>query len=362
MNRQPTSPDDVQAAVKQHHGLLPFGGRTKSALSTPSNGAVGLDMRGLTGIIDYQPTEYTFTAWAGTPVQAVATELAANGQYLPFDPLWVKQGATLGGTVAANSGGPGRYRYGGVRDFILGLRFVDGTGNLVHGGGKVVKNSAGFDIPKFMVGSLGRFGVFVDLTFKVFPQPRTYATLKASYPTLDGAIQAMYTLSTAPFDMDVLDLEAHDDQFVLLIRLGGLANAMPGRLARLQTFLSNDAPPQSSETVQAEADLALWEQINGLSWLPAGTQLVKLPLTPQRIGLLEGRFTPQARRYSAAGNVAWLAVDDLEALDAVLRDIDLTGLVMVGQSERLYLGERKGLPLAQRVKQALDPHGRFLAV
>ena len=107
--------------------------------------------------------------------------LAEHGQYLPFDPPLAAAGATLGGTVAAGLSGPGRYRYGGVRDFVLGVRFVDGMGNLVRGGGKVVKNAAGFDFPKLMVGSLGRLGVLAELSFKVFPQPPAFATLAVSY-------------------------------------------------------------------------------------------------------------------------------------------------------------------------------------
>ena len=92
--------------------------------------------------------------------------------------MWVDAGATLGGTVAAGVSGPGRFRFGGVRDFILGVRFVDGQGRLLRMGGKVVKNCAGFDLPKFFVGSLGRFGVLAEVTFKVFPAPASRLTLK----------------------------------------------------------------------------------------------------------------------------------------------------------------------------------------
>ena len=115
-------------------------------------------------------SEFTFTALAGTPVREIAAALAERGQYLPFDPMLREAGATLGGTVAAGLSGPGRFRYGGLRDFILGVRFVDGEGRLLRLGGKVVKNAAGFDLPKFFVGSLGRFGVLAEMTFKVFPK------------------------------------------------------------------------------------------------------------------------------------------------------------------------------------------------
>jgi glycolate oxidase FAD binding subunit len=93
--------------------------------------------------------------------------------------------------MAAGLSGSGRQRYGGVRDFLIGVRFVDGQGRLVRGGGKVVKNAAGFDLPKLFVGSAGRLGVIVEASFKVFPQPPAFATLRAPQPSLDAALTAL---------------------------------------------------------------------------------------------------------------------------------------------------------------------------
>src|SRR5687767_7639171 len=134
------SPDSlaaVCAAVRGHRCLLPSGGGTKPALSRAPEGVVRLDMRGLSGIVEYEPDEFAFTALAGTPLAVVQAELANNGQYLPFDRPLATEGATLGGTVAAGLSGPGRLRYGGVRDFIVGVQWVDGRGELIRGGGKV---------------------------------------------------------------------------------------------------------------------------------------------------------------------------------------------------------------------------------
>ena len=158
---RPASIAEVQAAVRAAppgNRILARGRGTKPPLSTPPEGAVALDVSGLSGISEYEPGEFTFTALAGTPISEIAAALAEHGQFLPFDPPLVEAGATLGGTVAAGLSGPGRYRYGGVRDFILGVRYVDGAGEVVRTGGKVVKNAAGFDISKLMVGSLGAFG------------------------------------------------------------------------------------------------------------------------------------------------------------------------------------------------------------
>jgi glycolate oxidase FAD binding subunit len=364
MSLQPTNPEELQLMVRSNQALLPCGGGTKPALSTPTPGVTQLDLSQLSGIIEYEPSEYTFTAYAGTPAKEVATVLAGHGQYLPFDPLLLKQGATLGGTVAANTGGSGRYRYGGVRDFILGVRFVDGQGQLVRGGGKVVKNSAGFDLPKLMVGSLGRYGVFVDLSFKVFPEPRAYTSLQLTYPSLDLALQTIYRLSTTSFDIEALDLIPFDPpQFTLALRLGGLAEALPDRAGRLQNFLKTETNPARVETLQDEVETSFWDQARECCWAAPGLSLVKTPLSPKQIPALEQLLSPDIpRRYSAGGNVAWLAAPNLDDLDSRLSQLGLAGLVLLGPPGRSYLGLRKGLSLAQRVKKALDPAGKFLEV
>ncbi|MCB0211642.1 MAG: FAD-binding protein [Anaerolineae bacterium] len=365
MSPQPTTLEELQSIIKENQALLPIGGGTKPALSTAFNGATRLDMSRLSGIIEYEPGEYTFTAYAGTPVRDIVAALAEHGQYLPFDPPLIKQGATLGGIIAANTAGSGRYRYGGVRDFIIGVRFVDGRGQLVRGGGKVVKNAAGFDLPKFMVGSAGRFGAFVDVSFKVFPEPRAYVTLKTVFAGLGPALEAIYSLFTAPNEMDVLDLEPlADGQFSLIMRLGGLSNALPGRIERLQAFLSAKTEMLSHEVIQAEVDAALWQQVNAFSWVPDGSHLVKVPISPKRIPLLENVMLSlkPLRRYTAGGNVAWLAVSDIEQLDGLLNTLNLPGLVLFGPPGRPFIGPRPGISLARRVKQALDPSGKFLEI
>lgn len=359
---KPETVDEVQEIVLAHDAVLPRGGGSKPALSDPLRQVTTLQMGGLSGIIEYQPGEYTFTAYAGTAVSEVAAALAENGQYLPFDPLLAAAGATLGGTVAANTSGSGRYRYGGVRDFLLGIRFVDGRGRLVRGGGKVVKNSAGFDLPKFFVGSLGRYGVLVELTFKVFPQPRAYTTLTADYAHLGAAQQATFALAVKPFEMDALDLVPQQNgRCALHIRLGGLPQALPERAARLRDFLQRETAVAQTNTLTGDADAALWQDVNRCAWAGAGLSLVKIPIPPKLLPTLDAQIAHEARRYTAGGNVAWVAVADTAALRQTLAAMDLAGLQLNGRSDTPILGARKGLSLAQRVKQALDPHGVFLS-
>jgi glycolate oxidase FAD binding subunit len=125
-----------------------------------------------------------------------------------------------------------------VRDFILGVNFLDGIGELVRSGGKVVKNAAGFDLPKFMVGSLGCYGVLVKLAFKVLPRPESTATLSARYSSLVNGLEALVRLTRQPLELFALDL---DRDARLLVRVGGGAETIPSRLERLKLAWNHGA-------------------------------------------------------------------------------------------------------------------------
>ncbi|MGB6042615.1 MAG: FAD-binding protein, partial [Pirellulales bacterium] len=226
--------DEVRDAVTSHDRIKVCAGNSKPALTDGAN----LSLQSLNGVLEYQPSEYTFTALAGTRISEVEDLLAQNRQYLPFDPPLAAAGATVGGTVAAGLSGSGRYRYGGVRDFLIGVTFISGDGRTVSGGGKVVKNAAGFDIPKLMVGSLGRFGVLVELTFKVFPARDASATIAIDTGDLPSAISLMNTLAVSSEDLDRLDLEPPGR---LMVRISGIHDALSARIARVKRLIPPDA-------------------------------------------------------------------------------------------------------------------------
>jgi glycolate oxidase len=344
----------LQDAVREHPRVLPRGGGSKPALSTPPEGVVPLVVAGLRGIVEYDPAELTITALAGTPVRVVQAELAAHGQHLPFDPPLARAGATLGGVVAAGTSGPGRYRHGGVRDFIIGARFVDGTGALVGGGGRVVKNAAGFDLPRLMVGSMGRLGVLVELAFKVFPAPPAWGTLVAQAPGLDSALDAIECAGAAGLDIEALDLEPPGR---LLIRLGGPQPALEPRLERLRRVLGLPA-----EKVLGARDAALWDAARRLAWAPPGSSVVRIATGPRRAAALDPALDGMPRRYSSGAAAAWVAWPPdrpLEALDALLREVGAGGVRLTGPAGPVLLGAVGGGAFAERVRRGLDPDGRF---
>lgn len=384
---------EIQDAVKGAERVRVRGGGSKPSLSLRScNDDIQLlDLSNLQGVVDYQPEEYTFTARAGTSVAEVAAMLAEEGQYLPFDPPLADRGATLGGTVAAGLSGAGRYRYGGIRDFLIGIRFVDGQGQEIRGGGAVVKNAAGFDFPKLFVGSLGRLGILTELTFKVFPQPPAFATLAAEFDALSDLLAALNAVTGSDIDLHAVDFAPTEEGWTLWVRIGGLVTALEERAQALKTVVST-AVGRTRRLVlyHDQEEDSLWQMARSMTWLTERAGLVRVPLTPQRIAEVENAIsgsTAAMRRYSVGGNLLWLGwsddttpalvdgdQDSPRDLHRLLLKLDLQGIQLIGQARRTpaqrnaenanceyepLLGRPLQNAFLRRVAAALDPEGKF---
>lgn len=359
---KPNTIAELQENILLDQSFILRGAGTKPALSSYSNGSKLIELNSIRGILEYDPGEYTFTALGGTSLQEINHVLAEHHQFLPFDPPLVEAGATLGGTVAAGLSGPGRYRFGGVRDFIIGVKYIDGKGRIIRGGGKVVKNSAGFDLPKLMVGSLGQYGALVELAFKVFPHPEAYLTLRADYPSIDTALDALIQVSTISMDLFALELYPTENGASMLIRLGGIAGSFSNRVIRLQTKVLTNPVPNHVEIVEGEAEAAIWQEAREFTWVPSGSLLVKVPLTPKRVPTLDEQLVKHnaLRRYSVGANLGWVVwSESVEALDIILKEMALSGLILFGADKQTQLGKSTGEVFARRVKDALDPQQRW---
>ena len=168
--------DCVRAADADRIPLRLHGGGTKDFYGEPASGEP-LDLRPVSGIVSYEPTELVVTVRCGTPLAELEQALAAKRQYLAFEPPHFGASATVGGMVAAGLSGPRRATAGAVRDFVLGAVLMNAQGELLHFGGQVMKNVAGYDVSRLLAGSLGILGPIVQVSLKVLPLPAAEATV-----------------------------------------------------------------------------------------------------------------------------------------------------------------------------------------
>lgn len=169
--------DRVRAAAADGTALRIRGSGSKDFYGEPAVGEL-LETAPLRGITSYEPTELVVTARAGTPLAELEAVLAERGQCLPFEPPHFGPGTTVGGMVAAGLSGPARASVGAVRDYVLGVTLLNGKGELLTFGGQVMKNVAGYDVSRLMVGSLGTLGLIAEVSLKVLPMAPGEATLK----------------------------------------------------------------------------------------------------------------------------------------------------------------------------------------
>ncbi len=349
----PATIDQLQELVRQLPQVLPCGGGTKTALSNRAN----LSMARLAGLVEYQPQEFTFTALAGTRVSELQAALEQNGQFLPFDPVQVEAGSTIGGTIASGLSGPGRFRYGPLRDFLVGVRFLTSDGRLIYGGGRVVKNAAGFDLPKLMVGSLGTLGVLVEATFKVFPRPAATATLRIEYRSWAELLDDLTQWTSRPWDFSALDIEPPG---CIWIRISGEVQALAQRIDRCSR-----AAQGRIELWENEADY--WRQVREFRFVPSGFGLARVAFQPQLIPEFEAEAEQHQwgpRRYSAAGHALWVCLPerkDWDQLDKLLQHLGRPGCAILGPPDvPICLGNTAGGLLAERLRRVFDPLGKFV--
>jgi glycolate oxidase FAD binding subunit len=194
---------ELQQAIKQAHNdqtlLNIIGNGTKSFYGPPAQGQ-RFEVAAHYGIIDYEPSELVLTARAGTPLTEIEALLDEGGQMLAFEPPHYGNGATLGGTIAGGFSGPRRPYTGAARDFVLGIKCINGKGDLLKFGGQVMKNVAGYDISRLMVGALGTLGVLLEVSLKVLPKPTHEITVVLEKQP-DKAVNAMNRWAAQPLPL-----------------------------------------------------------------------------------------------------------------------------------------------------------------
>jgi glycolate oxidase FAD binding subunit len=266
----------VRACFAENVAVYPLGGETSLDFGLPgSREGIGLSLGELNRVIDYPARDMTITVEAGITMQALAETLAAERQRLPIDVPHAER-ATLGGVVATNFNGPRRYGQGTVRDYVIGISAVDGTGMPFHGGGRVVKNVAGYDFCKLLTGSLGTLAVITQLTLKVIPLPEKTALAATRVRDLDHAerlLGALVHSGTAPAAIELLagpewgdvlhefgDEAPLDQDLALVAGLEGTAVEVDWQLQTLEREWREQGAAGLGH-VAGEAAEALWRRL-----------------------------------------------------------------------------------------------------
>jgi glycolate oxidase FAD binding subunit len=219
--------DRIRAAHAEETPLVIHGGGSKTFYGNPDEGEV-LATRALAGVVDYQPKELVLTARAGTPLAELEALLAEHRQMLAFEPPHFDGAATLGGCVASGLSGPRRPYAGSVRDFVLGVRMIDGSGQPLRFGGQVIKNVAGYDVSRLMVGALGTLGLLTEVSLKVLPRPTAETTLQFELDEA-AAIQRMNQWAGQPLPLSATSWHAG----LLSVRLSGAHSAVRAAQVKL---------------------------------------------------------------------------------------------------------------------------------
>ena len=210
----------IRAAHENQSPLIIQGGGSKTFYGGADEGEV-LSSRALTGVVDSQPKELVLTARAGTPLAEIEALLAEQNQMLAFEPPHFGGPATLGGCIAAGLSGPRRPYAGAARDFVLGVRMIDGTGQPLRFGGQVIKNVAGYDVSRLMVGALGTLGLITEASLKVLPTPAAETSLQFELDEA-AAILTLNQLAGQPLPLSATSWHAR----LLTVRLSGAASAV----------------------------------------------------------------------------------------------------------------------------------------
>jgi glycolate oxidase FAD binding subunit len=225
--------DRIRAAANDKTMLKIVGGNSKEFYgnnnfnSTPNKVEI-IETRHHQGIISYEPSELIITARAGTPLKEIETLLAENNQMLPFEPPHFGEHATLGGAIATGLSGSRRPFTGSTRDFVLGTKIISGKGEIMSFGGQVIKNVAGYDVSRLMVGALGTLGLLLEISIKVLPRPHTEVTQSIGMSQQEALIK-MSELNQSSLPLSAL---AFADE-KLHIRLSGAASAVSAAQKKL---------------------------------------------------------------------------------------------------------------------------------
>lgn len=378
----------VADAAREGRALAVSGGNTRAGFGQKVEGAAFTSKR-LKGIVAYNPSEMTLTALAGTPVAEIEAELADNGQMMAFEPadhrmmMGTEGVPTIGGLFATNTSGPRRFVAGAARDSLLGIRFVNGAGEVIKSGGRVMKNVTGLDLVKFLAGSYGTLGFLTEVTFKVLPVPRAETTVVVS--GLNDA-EAAIAMSAAMATSCEVSGAAHLPESVrwlfgknglpdgpaTLLRIEGVEASVADRVKRLTPFMARYG---SVTQIDQNDSQQIWREIRDVT--PFSDDGSKKPLWRISCAPSAGHQLLAALRLETGvnaffdwqGGLVWMQMEgdaEAETIRAYLKRLGGGHATLVRARDHVraalsaFEPQEKGVAaLSAAVKAKLDPKGIF---
>jgi glycolate oxidase FAD binding subunit len=376
--------------------VIPWGGGTRISVGMPPpRPGLVLSLKRLDRLVEHEPGDLTATAEAGMTLGAFQEALGQRGQWLSLDPPNSREG-TLGGILASNASGPRRHLYGTARDLLIGLTMVLADGSIVRGGGKVVKNVAGYDLPKLAIGSLGTLGIIVEATVKLRPRPDTDRLVVAWFERVKDAgqgVRAIMASDLIPSALELLDAEAlralalggREGGAALLVGLDGLHEQVEWQSRELGRLLAAGARVETRVLDGEERDRA-WEAAADLPRraYPEVTAVMKWGVLPTQVADLIDHGGDVARRHGlstaftahagvgiitavlgsgggggAAANTVAATLGDWRALVRDANGHASLEWAPLAVKERVPVWDPPGAPhrIMQRLKGELDPNG-----
>ncbi len=355
--------DLVEILAGATGALEPVAGGSLRSIGKPVAGEI-LDLSRLAGIVDYEPEELVLTARAATPLEAVERVLGEHRQRLGFEPpdwaplLGSAGRATLGGVLAANASGSRRISAGAARDHFLGFHAVSGRGERFKGGGRVVKNVTGYDLPKLLAGSWGTLAVLTEVTVRVSPAPEHERTLILAAIDPASAVRAMAEALGSSCEVSAA---AFVPRRGVALRLEGFTASVAARAAALLERLG----PRQDASLEDGDSRRFWAAVGTAQMLAASPIVWRLSVPPSDAAGIIERLAPDDYLLDWGGGLIWLGCD--RADEAQVRGALQSGhalLVKAPPAVRAAVPVFQPLaaPLAAlvgRLKAAFDPHARL---
>ena len=363
--------EQILNAAKTNTSLSIEGGGTKAWYGNPNHFAK-LDTRTYSGILEYQPEELVITACTGTPLKEIEAALKEKNQVLAFEPPHFGEHATFGGAIAAGLAGPGRISVGNFRDFVLGARIIDGKGQDLAFGGKVMKNVAGYDVSRLLPGSMGTLSLLLEASVKVLPKPAATATLRCQISQAKALrILNEWAGQPLPLSASCWIGNGEDTDGELTIRLAGASAAVKAAIPLMSSLV------QAKEIDPDTADI-FWDdlreqKLSSLTNLGADQTLYRLAL-PAACGSLTVPNSSDDLVLEWHGQQRWIKAAGDEATFTAIKQLANTqgghatrfkqGANIDPSFERFTLlseqEHSKSLEAVQaRLRAAFDPAGVF---